>query len=666
MSESGREVLWSPSAERISASRLAQYQRWLAAEKQVETTNFDSLWRWSVHDLDGFWSSIWEHFDVIASAPSTAVLTDRTMPGAQWFPNAHLNWAENLLRDSERDGAAIISVNENGINGELSRRELVAQVANLAAHFRQVGIRPGDRIAAVLPNIAPAIVSVLAAASVGAIWSCCAPDFGLKGLTDRFAQIEPTVLIGVDGYQFNGKRIDRIDLLADLREQLPSVRHTILVRNLDEAVPSPDGVADYADLVVGDAQPHYEQVPFDHPLWILYSSGTTGLPKGIVHSHGGILLEALKANALHYDLGPTDRVFIAASTAWVVWNMLVDAMATGATLVTYDGSPTYGRPDHQFRICAEHRVTRFGTGAAYLTLCERAGTRPGDEFDLSVLRSIMSTGSPLPDTTWRWVYDAVTDDVHLGSDSGGTDVATGFIGANPFCPVRTGELQGPYLGVDVQAWNEAGEPVTGEVGEMVIAAPMPSMPIYFWNDSDGHRYREAYFDVYPGVWRHGDWITIEADGACGVHGRSDSTINRGGVRMGSADIYQAVETLPEIAESLVIGAELPNGGYHMPLFVVLRPGYTLDEALLDKIRTTIRTQVSPRHVPDEVIDVPAVPVTRTGKRLEIPVKKLIQGVAPQVAINRATVADPGALDWYIGYAERFHHTDTGHAAARKA
>ena len=662
MSEAGREVLWAPSAERISASRLAQYQRWLAAEKQVETTDFDSLWRWSVHDLDGFWSSIWEYFDVIASAPPTTVLTDRTMPGAQWFPNARLNWAENLLRDCERDGTAIISVNENGISGELSRQDLVAQVANLAAHFRRVGVRPGDRIAAVLPNIAPAIVSVLAAASVGAVWSCCAPDFGLKGLTDRFTQIEPTILIGVDGYQFNGKRIDRIDLLAGLREQLPSVRHTILVRNLDDTVAVPDGVTDYADLVVGDAQPNYEQVPFDHPLWILYSSGTTGLPKGIVHSHGGILLEALKANALHYDLGPTDRVFIAASTAWVVWNMLVDAMATGATLITYDGSPTYARPDHQFRICAEHRVTRFGTGAAYLTLCERAGTRPGDEFDLSALRSMMSTGSPLPDSTWRWVYDAVTGDVHLGSDSGGTDVATGFIGANPFAPVRTGELQGPYLGVDVQSWNEAGQPVTGEVGEMVIAAPMPSMPIYFWNDDDGHRYQEAYFDVYPGVWRHGDWITIEADGACVVHGRSDSTINRGGVRMGSADIYQAVETLPEIAESLVIGAELPDGGYHMPLFVVLRPEYTLDEALLDKIRTTIRTQVSPRHVPDEVIDVPAVPVTRTGKRLEIPVKKLIQGIAPQVAINRATVADPGALDWYIGYAERFHRADVGHAA----
>ncbi|KAF0960860.1 acetoacetate--CoA ligase [Rhodococcus sp. T7] len=657
MTAAGHEVLWTPPPGRVSASNISRYQRWLAAEKNVETTDFDSLWRWSIGDVETFWRSIWEYFDVIASTPAQTVLPDRRMPGARWFPGAELNWAENLLRHTDQTGPAIISVDETGTTGELSRTDLVAQVANLAAYFREIGVRPGDRIAAMLPNIAPTVVAVLAAASVGAVWSCCAPDFGVKGLVDRFAQIEPTVLIGVDGYQFNGKRIDRRDVFTALLDQLPTVRHAIVVANLGLPL---DGahrhdVADYADLVVGDAQPEYEQVPFDHPLWILYSSGTTGLPKGIVHSHGGILLEALKANALHYDLGPADRVFIAASTAWVVWNMLVDVMAVGATVITYDGSPTFGRPDHQFDICASHGATRFGTGAAYLTLCEKAGTRPGTDFDLSTLRSIMSTGSPLPDTTWRWVYDAVSADVHLGSDSGGTDVATGFIGANPLSPVRVGELQGPYLGVDVQAWNEAGAAVVGEVGEMVITEPMPSMPIYFWNDPDGRRYREAYFEVYPGVWRHGDWITMEADGGCVVHGRSDSTINRGGVRMGSADIYQAVEALPEIAEALVIGAELPNGGYHMPLFVVLRDGYDLDDALTEKIRTTIRRETSPRHVPDDIIDVPAVPTTRTGKRLEIPIKKLIQGVAPETAINLATVADTSTLDWYIDYAERFQH-----------
>ncbi|WP_370178516.1 acetoacetate--CoA ligase [Rhodococcus wratislaviensis] len=661
MTAPGREVLWTPPPERVFASNMSRYQRWLATEKNVSTTDFDSLWCWSISDLKRFWLSIWEYFDVIASAPPHTVLADPQMPGARWFPGTRLNWAENLLRHTDQAGPAIISVDETGTTGELSRAELVAQVANLAAYFRNIGVRPGDRIAAMLPNIAPTVVAVLAAASVGAVWSCCAPDFGVKGMVDRFAQIEPTVLIGVDGYQFNGKRVDRRDVFSALLDQLPTVRHAIMVDNIGlpyEGQHRPS-IADYADVVVGDAQPQYERVPFDHPLWILYSSGTTGLPKGIVHSHGGILLEALKANALHYDLGPEDRVFIAASTAWVVWNMLVNCMAPGATVITYDGSPTFGRPDHQFEICARYGATRFGTGAAYLTLCEKAGTQPGTDFDLSGLRSIMSTGSPLPDSTWRWIYDTVSPDVHLGSDSGGTDVATGFIGANPLSPVRTGELQGPYLGVDVQAWDEDGRSVIGEVGEMVITAPMPSMPIYFWNDPDGNRYRDAYFETYPGVWRHGDWITMEADRGCVVHGRSDSTINRGGVRMGSADIYQAVEALPEIAEALVIGAELPNGGYHMPLFVVLRSGYDLDDALVEKIRSTIRWEASPRHVPDEIIDVPAIPITRTGKRLEIPVKKLIQGVSAETAINRATVADTAALDWYIDYAQRFQDHRAG-------
>ncbi|ETT24532.1 acetoacetyl-CoA synthetase [Rhodococcus aetherivorans] len=650
------ELLWSPAAERVASCRMSQYQRWLATEKNVSTTDYRSLWQWSVTDPEGFWSSIWEYFDVLASVPASTALAADKMPGAQWFPGARLNWAENLLRHIDADGPAIISLDEDGHRSEIGRAQLVSQVATLAAQFRAMGVRPGDRIAAVLPNIAPTVVAVLAAASVGAVWSCCAPDFGLKGLLDRFTQIEPTVLIGVDGYRFNHKTVDRRALLAELQAHLPTVENTIMVRHLDSTAPLPVGVLDFAELITGDAEPRYEQVPFDHPLWILYSSGTTGLPKGIVHSHGGILLESLKANALHYDLGPTDRVFIAASTAWVVWNMLVDAMVTGATIVTYDGSPTADGPDTLFRICGKKRVTRFGTGAAYLTLCEKAGATPGEDFDLGSLRSIMSTGSPLPDSTWAWVYREIAPDVHLGSDSGGTDVATAFVGANPLQPVYTGELQGPCLGVAVEAWDAEGHPLIDEVGEMVITAPMPSMPIYFWNDPDGHRYHDAYFDTFPGVWRHGDWITVTDRGSCLIHGRSDSTINRGGVRMGSADIYQAVEALPEIADALVIGAELPDGGYHMPLFVVLHPGYDLDDALVDKIRTTIRTEVSPRHVPDEIVDVPAVPTTRTGKRLEVPIKKLIQGAPPETALNRSTVADTDALDWYIDYANAFHRS----------
>jgi len=653
MAASGSDILWSPSPERVANSRMAHFQRWLTYVHAVDTTDYRSLWQWSVNNPNEFWLAVFDYFDVIASGTARVALADPRMPGARWFPGTTLNWAENLLRHVEEPSPAIVSVAEDGSSTEMSRPDLVAQVANLAASLRAMGVQPGDRVAAVLPNIAPTVVALLAAASVGAVWSCCAPDFGLKGLVDRFAQIEPTVLIGVDGYHYNGRDILKTDLFADLCAELPTVKHTVLVRNLRADVPVPDGVQDFETLVEGNAMLDFTKLPFDHPLWILYSSGTTGTPKGIVHSHGGILLESLKANALHYDLGPQDRVFIAASTAWVVWNMLVDAMSTGATIITYDGSPLAHGADTLFAICGAERATRFGTGAAYLTKCEKSGIAPGGSHDLSALRSILSTGSPLPDSTFRWVYDRVKRDLHLGSDSGGTDVATAFVGANPFQPVRSGELQGPCLGVSVQAWNEAGVAVVDEVGEMVITAAMPSMPIYFWNDRDGGRYRDAYFTEFPGVWRHGDWITMTPTGGCVVHGRSDSTINRGGVRMGSADIYGVVEQLPEVSSSLVVGVELPDGGYYMPLFVVLADGQILDAELKSKVREAIRANVSPRHVPDDIVEAPVVPTTRTGKRLEIQVKKLLQGVSKSDVVNPATLANPGDLDWYADYADQF-------------
>lgn len=653
------DVLWAPSAERRAASRMAKFQQWINDSRGVETTDYQSLWRWSVGDVGGFWSSIWEFFDVKASVQPTNALAETTMPGALWFEGARLNWAENLLRPAAQrpDDVAVTAVSEGGRTVATTWSELEQQSANFAAWLRSEGVGPGDRVAAVLPNITQTVVALLATASVGAIWTCCAPDFGTQGIVDRLAQTRPKILIGVDGYVYNGKRVDRLAVFEDVRSAIDAEK-VVLVRNLAGVTPTAavEGVVKFTDLVVGDAQPQYEQVPFDHPLWILYSSGTTGKPKGIVHSQGGVLLESLKANALHYDLDVEDTVLIAASTAWVVWNMLVDAMFSGASIVAYDGSPTADGPDTMFRLLAEHQVTRFGTGATYLTLCEQAGVQPGQVYDLSRLRSILSTGSPLPESTYRWVYSAVSSDVHLGSDSGGTDVATAFVGANPLDPVHIGTLQGACLGCDVQAWDTEGRPVVGAVGEMVIAQPMPSMPVSFWGDGDGTRYREAYFDMYPGIWRQGDWITFHESGTCVIHGRSDSTINRGGVRMGSADIYVAVESLPQVVSSLVIGAELPNGKYFMPLFVTLQDDVELDEKLVVRIRNAIRTEVSPRHVPDVILPAPGIPLTRTGKRLEVPVKRLIQGVPVESAVNPTTVADAQILQWYIDYAREFQES----------
>jgi acetoacetyl-CoA synthetase len=648
-----RQLLWVPSEDRMRASRMTAYLHWLERERGLQYDDYQALWRWSVDDIDGFWRSIWDHFRVTASAAPSAVLAEREMPGTSWFPGARLNWAENVLRNASAVRPAIVALAEGHEPAEMSWAELTAQVSSLAAELRALGVRPGDRVAAYLPNIPQAVVALLATASVGAIWSCCPPDFGSTGVTDRFRQIEPTVLIAVDGYTFGGKAVSRLDVVAELREQLPSVRQVVVVRHLDPKGELPTGVRAFDDLVAGDAAPAYEQVPFDHPLWILYSSGTTGLPKGIVQSHGGILLEHLKLQGLHFDTGPTDRVFIFASTAWMVWNVLVGALSVGATIITYDGSPVVPDPDALFGICARQGATRFGTGAAYLTLCQQSGARPGARYDLSALQGIMSTGSPLPTSAWHWVYDAVKTDLLLGSDCGGTDVCSAFIGTNPLLPVYAGEMQAPYLGVRIEAWSTSGQPVIDEVGEMVITAPMPSMPIRFWNDLDGSRYRDAYFDTFPGVWRHGDWMTVTSHGTYQVHGRSDSTINRGGVRMGSADIYHALGSIPEITDSLVIGAELPDGDYYMPLFVVLKAGTHLDDNLISRIRRLIRTQVSPRHVPDDIVAAPAVPSTITGKKLEVPVKRLIQGATESAAVNRATVANPDVLDWYVDYATDF-------------
>jgi acetoacetyl-CoA synthetase len=505
-------------------------------------------------------------------------------------------------------------------------------------------------VAGYLPNVVEAIVAFLGAASIGAVWSSCAPDFGTRAVLDRFAQIEPTVLVAVDGYRFNGKQYDRRDVVAELRAAMPSLRTTISVPRLfpDEL---PDGSLAWADAVADEQEPEFASLPFDHPLWIVYSSGTTGLPKGIVHGHGGVVIEQHKQAALHMDIRPGDRFFWYASTAWIMWNISASALLSGATVIVYDGAPTYPTVDAQFALAARTGMTFLGTSPGYLGACEKAGERPGEEHDLSAVRSIGVTGSPLPSSTFRWVYDAVKPDVFLGSLSGGTDVATGFIGSSLLLPVTVGELQRPMLAVAAASWNEEGEPVVGELGELVVTEPMPSMPLYFWNDPGGTRYREAYFEPWPGVWRHGDWLEITDRGTCIITGRSDSTLNRGGVRMGTADIYSAVESVPAVLDCVVLGVEQPDGGYWMPLFVQLAPGEELTDELRAQLKAVIREQASPRHVPDEIIAVPGVPHTRTGKRLEVPLKKLFQGVDPAKAVNVGAVDDATLVDHYIQLAK---------------
>ncbi|MFJ9080581.1 acetoacetate--CoA ligase [Streptomyces sp. NPDC102278] len=643
------EPLWSPSPDRIAAARITAFQAWAAERFGAPADGgYPALHSWSVDALDTFWQAVAEWFDVRFTTPYTSVLADRSMPGARWFTGSTLNYAEHALRAGEdparADEPALISVDETHEPTPVTWAELRRQVGSLAAELRAAGVRPGDRVSGYLPNIPEAVVAFLATASVGGVWTSCAPDFGARSVLDRFQQVEPVVLFTVDGYRYGGKEHDRRDTVAELRAELPSLRAVVHIPLL--GTPAPEGTRAWADLTAADTEPVFEAVPFDHPLWVLYSSGTTGLPKAIVQSQGGILLEHLKQIGLHCELGPEDRFFWYTSTGWMMWNFLVSGLLTGTTVVLYDGSPGFPDTGAQWRIAERTRATLYGTSAAYVMACRKADVHPSRDFDLSSVKAVATTGSPLPPDGFRWLHDEVADDLWIVSVSGGTDVCSCFAGGVATLPVYIGELQAPGLGTDLQAWDPAGKPVVGEVGELVVTNPMPSMPIHFWNDPDGSRYRESYFEMFPGVWRHGDWITLTDRGSVIIHGRSDSTLNRQGVRMGSADIYEAVERLPEIKESLVIGLEEPNGGYWMPLFVHLAPGATLDDALRDRIKATIRAELSPRHVPDEIIEVPAVPHTLTGKRIEVPVKRLLQGAPMAKAVNIGSVDRPELLDFY--------------------
>ncbi|WP_416980526.1 acetoacetate--CoA ligase [Streptomyces sp. T028] len=636
---------FTPDPEAAATSRIAEFARYVG----VNDTDYAALHQWSVTHLEGFWGAVWEYFAIDSDTPYQQVLADETMPGAQWFPGATLNYAHHALRNVRDDNTAIVALDETGSGYEVTGGRLRDLVASVTATLRDLGVGKGDRVVGYLPNTPHAIVAFLAAASLGAVWSVCGQDYAPKAAADRFAQLEPTVLIAADGYLFNGTTHDRRDAVLDLAHALPTLKATLLVDHVGLPWPS----RAYPSLVVPweDASTRTEElacvpVPFDHPLWVVFSSGTTGLPKGIVHGHGGVLLEHLKTLGLHSDLGPDDRLLWYTTTHWMMWNLVVSTLLTGATTCTYDGSPApFAKPDVLWELAARHRVTVFGTSPQYLLGMAKFGIDPA-VHDLSSIRVVGCTGSALPASAYPWVRDHVGERVLLVSISGGTDIVSGFAGSAPNTPVWAGELSAPHLGVALAAYDAEGLPVTDQVGELVVTRPMPSMPLYFWNDPDGIRYRDAYFSSYPGSWRHGDWITLTSHGSVIVHGRSDSTLNRNGVRLGSADIHDVVERLPEVAEALVIGAEEPDGGYWMPLFVVPAPGVTLDDALRDKIRDAVRTGASPRHVPDEILEVPGVPHTRTGKKLEVPVKRLLQGAPVEEVVNPATVDNPELIDHY--------------------
>ncbi|GAA4091436.1 acetoacetate--CoA ligase [Actinomadura miaoliensis] len=635
--------LWEPSAEVVAGARVTRFQRWLR-DRGVTTGTYDELWRWSVTEVDAFWSSIWEYFDVVGERGDGPVRSGGPMPvdGLRWFPGATVNYAANALRRAEQapDDTAVVFRSEAGGHRLLTYRELALHVAEVRAGLAELGVGRGDRVAAYLPNIPEALICFLAAASLGAIWSSCSPDFGSSSVVDRFAQIEPKVLIAVDGYAYNGRRFDRRDVVREIEAALPSLRATVLVPYLDPAATT-EGLragVHYTDLPRTGHDLAFEDVPFDHPLWVVYSSGTTGLPKPIVHGHGGVVLEHLKALSFHQDLGPDDVFFWYTTTGWMMWNYLIGGLLVGATVVMYDGAPT-----DLWGMAADSGVTYFGVGAPYIMASMKEGRRPGEELDLSRIRGIGSTGSPLPPEGFAWVYEAVGKDLLLGSFSGGTDLCTGFVGPSPLLPLRAGVIQCRGLGAKVEAYADDGEPVVDEVGELVITEPMPSMPVFFWNDEGGERYRESYFDMYPGVWRHGDWIKILPDGGCVIYGRSDSTLNRGGVRMGTADFYRVVESFEEIADSLVIDTGRLGQEGRLILYVQPASGAAVDDDLVSRLRAALRSALSPRHVPDEIHEVPGIPRTLSGKKLEVPVRKILLGTPVEKAANPDSLANPDVL-----------------------
>jgi acetoacetyl-CoA synthetase len=648
------DMLWTPDVHRLEKAHLTQYICWLAAQGRYFESYAD-LWQWSIDDQTEFWGSLWEYFEVRPSQPYERVIGSRTMPGADWFPGTRLNYAEHALLN-EREGAdALVYLSERRALSVLSWTDLGNMVRKLATCLRTLGVAPGDRVVAYLPNSPEAVIAMLATASIGAIWASCGPDFGALGVVDRFLQLEPKIIICVDGYYYGGKAFDRRPELKIILNLLPSLEQVIYVRQLD---PTNDALTErtlfWEDALAGSDVSResfrFEQVPFAYPLWILFSSGTTGLPKPIIHCHGGMILEQIKGLKFHMDVHPGERMFFFTTTGWMMWNLLASALLVDVVPVLYDGNPAYPEPDVLWALVERAGVSFFGASPTYVGILEKAQIVPRDRFDLSRLKSVMLVGSPVTAECMAWLYRNVKSDIWAHSASGGTDLCTGIVGGIVIQPLYAGEIQGRQLGMAAYAFNDQGESVVNEVGELVITKPAPSMPVGFWNDADGSRYRESYFDHYPGVWRHGDFFKVNERGGCFVLGRSDTTLNRYGVRIGTAEVYRALAEVPEIVDALIVNLDLKGGGFFMPLFVKLRDGLKLDKPMQEILRARIRKAYSARHLPDKIYQVDSIPYTLTGKKMELPVRRILMGMPAEKAANRATMSNADSLEYFIRYA----------------
>ncbi|NGP07741.1 acetoacetate--CoA ligase [Rhodococcus sp. 14C212] len=647
------DPVWTPTARQIADARITDFAAWLCRHQRADisvTTDYAALWRWSVEDVEQFWMAIWDYFDVGDRGTGPALAGDR-MPEVHWFPEIELNYVEYLFRHSDPDRPAVVEVDEDTDTPRtLTFGELRTRVAALAQTLRNLGVDRGDRVVGYLPNTAETVTAFLATASLGAVWAACGQDYAPVGAAHRFAQLEPRVLVAATGYHYGGRHHDKRQAVEELRRLLPSVQRTLLV-DRDTGLPDDPHYLSWSEATAdASALLSTEPVPFDHPLWVVFSSGTTGQPKGLVHGHGGVLLEHLKALALHFDLAHTDRLFWYTTPSWMMWNFQLSALLLGASIVCYAGSPTHRHVDTIWRITAQTSTTVLGTSPGYVLACEKGACTPRDAHDLTMLRTVGVTGAPFPAASAHWIATHVGADIPAVSITGGTDVVTAFLGGAPTVATWPGQLSCPWLGVAVDAFDDTGAPVRDAVGELVVTAPLPSMPVVLWNDPDQRKYREAYFDTYPGVWRHGDWVTITTARGITVHGRSDATLNRNGIRIGSADIYDIVENLPEITEALVIGVERPDGSYWMPMFVVPAPGQMIDDEMKNRICHRLRSEASNRHVPDDIITAPGIPHTRTGKKLEVPIKRILLGHKPTDVADPATVDQFELLDWYAHHA----------------